>query len=179
MPDRTPSRDPATPANVAEIFDGIMSHTLGYVAANHGELAAHHLFFELYDRTFAFLEREFGPEAVEAYWASIADTRLGALEGLMRAKGFKGMEEYWRATLGQEGADYDMQVADDSFSVRVKSCPPNAWFRSRGLDKYPRYCDHCRVLYQRVGTRCGYAMEYFPPDEKAGLCCGARFTKLS
>jgi len=163
--------------NVSRIFDAILSHTMKHVAGKHGEPAAHRLFFELYDHAFTFLEREYGREAVVAFWESIADRQLGALEELMRTKGFRGMEEYWRATLGQEGADYEMKATEDSFWLRVKRCPPNEWFRKKGLAKYPNYCDHCRVLYSRVGERCGFAMEYFPADDKAGVCCGFRFTR--
>ena len=61
----------------------------------------------------AFLEREFGFEAVKTFWELVADRHLGPLEERMKAKGFKGMEEYWRATLEQEGADYEMKVIDD------------------------------------------------------------------
>ena len=162
--------------NVSRIFSDILVHTMKEVDARHGPHAAHRLFFELYDHTFTFLEREYGREAVQAFWESIADLQLGRLEQLMREKGFKGMEEYWRATLGQEGADYEMRTSDDAFFVRVKHCPPTEWFKARNLAKYPRYCEHCRVLYSRVGERCGYTMEYFPPDEQAGVCCGLRFT---
>src|SRR5437870_1804955 len=96
--------------DVSQLFNGIMSHTLDHVAEKHGEAATHHLFFELYNHTFSFLEREFGLEAVQALWESIADRRLCALEELMRTKGFEGMGEYWRQTLGQEGADFEMEV---------------------------------------------------------------------
>jgi len=163
--------------NISEIFGGILGHAMDHVALTHGEQAAHHLFFELYDHVFTFLDREAGSDAVQALWKSIADRQLGHLEQLMRSKGFRGMEEYWRATLGQEGADFEMNVNDDMFQLRVKRCPPNEWFKSRSIAKYPRYCEHCRVLYQRVGERCGFAMEYFAPDEQAGVCCGFRFTR--
>jgi hypothetical protein len=162
---------------VGEIFAGITSNMMRYVAERHGDKAMQHLFFELYDHTFTFLEREYGAAAVEAFWNWIADEQLGSLEHLMRTRGFAGMAEYWQATIEQEGATYDVQVSDDSFFLRVNRCPPNEWFRTRGIAKYPRYCEHCRVLYQRVAERCGFAMEYFPPDEAAGLCCGLRFTR--
>jgi hypothetical protein len=87
------------------------------------------------------------------------------------------MAEYWRAALGQEGADYEMTVTDGSFELRVKRCPPTEWFKANNLAKYPRYCEHCRVLYSRIGDRCGFAMEYFPPDDSRGTCCGFRFVK--
>ena len=169
------SRAPSV--QVAQVFESILSQTMRHVASAHGEAAAHHLFFELYDHTFAFLEREFGRDAVVQYWNFIADNQLGVLEDLMKRKGFAGMEEYWRATLGQEGADYTMKRTRHSFAVRVKRCPPNEWFKSRKIAKYPAYCEHCRTLYQRVGERCGYRMEYFPPDQKAGTCCGIKFVK--
>ena len=167
----------ASKVNVEEIFTGIMTGTMSHVSQQHGELAMQHLFFELYDYMFSFLEREFGFPAVKAFWESIADQQLATLEELMRTKGFQGMEEYWRNTLGQEGADYEMDVADDSFQVIVKRCPPKEWFKARQLEHYPRYCEHCDTLYRRVAERCGYAMEYLPPDAKAGTCCGLRITR--
>src|SRR5262245_62342602 len=95
--------------DVDQIFGRILTHTMDHVAAKHGDKAAHRLFFELYDHTFSFLEREHGFEAVQAFWESIADRQIGALEKLMRTKGFKGMEEYWRANLGPEGTDYEIK----------------------------------------------------------------------
>ena len=120
---------------------------------------------------------EFGFEAVQAYWDFIADRELSDLEGLMSAKGFKGMQEYWCATLGQEGADYEMDLTEDSLQLTVKRCPPVEWFKANNLEPYHRYCEHCERLYRRVGERRGFAMEYFPPNEKKGTCCGLRFTR--
>ena len=167
----------ATQVDVSTIFRDILNHTLNHLCEEHGEASMHHLFFELYNHTFSFLEREFGFEAVQAYWDSVADRALSDLERLMRTKGFKGMEEYWRATLGQEGADYEMHVTDDSLHVTVKRCPPVEWFEAKTLNPYRRYCAHCERLYRRVGERCGFAMEYFPPDVERGTCCGLRFTR--
>ena len=165
--------------NVADVFSGIMANTMNHVLEKHGEQAMHHLFFELYDHTFSFLDREFGFEAVQAFWDFIADRQLTVLEDLMKTKGFKGMEEYWRQTLGQEGADYEMEVTEDAFQVIVKRCPPTEWFRARGLEHFPRYCEHCEALYRRVGQRCGFDLAYFAPDPEGKTCCGLRFTRGS
>jgi len=165
--------------DVAEIFNGVMANTMSHVQQVHGEKAMHNLFFELYSQTFSFLDREFGFEAVHRFWDFIADEQLDVLESLMREKGFKGMEEYWRNTLDQEGADYEMQVTDDYFQLAVKHCPPTEWFRSKGIEHYPRYSEHCERLYRRVGERCGFAMEYIPPDKNKQTCCGFRFTRAS
>ena len=167
----------ASKVNVSRVFDRILSDTMQYVRREHGDEAAQHLFFELYNHTFGFLERQFGREAVTGYWQSIGDQSLGDLEHLMRTKGFKGMEEYWRATFGQEGADYEMQVGQDFFQTRVKRCPPVQWLKSAGVGCYPQYSEHCRVLYQRVADRCGYEVEYIAPDESTGACCGLRITR--
>ena len=167
----------ASKVNVSEIFDRILSDTMQHVRNEHGEEAVHHLFFELYNHTFGFLERQFGYEAVTRYWQFIGDRSLGDLEQLMRTKGFKGMEEYWRATLVQESADYEMEVGQDFFQCQIKRCPPVQWLKSQGVDCYPRYCEHCRVLYQRVADRCGYEIEYSAPDESTDNCCGIRITR--
>jgi len=163
--------------DVTKIFDRIMADTMGHVFEQHGEKAVHHLFFELYNHTFSFLEREYGFNAVRLYWEFIADHELSSLEHLMKTKGFKGMEEYWRSTLGQEGADYEMEVTGDSFKVIVKHCPPTEWFKAKPPEAYPRYCEHCDVLYRRVGKRCGFEMQYIPPNPDTGACCGVRFTR--
>ena len=164
---------------VSDLFNDIMAHTMRHVSDRHGEQAMHRLFFELYSHTFTHLEREFGFDAVREFWESIADSQLSDLENLMKTKGFKGMEEYWRATCGQEGADYEMDVTDDSFTILVKSCPPTNWFKDNNLEHYHRYCEHCNTLYRRVGERCGFQMEYIPPDPQKGTCCGLRFTEKS
>ena len=72
---------------------------------------------------------------------------------------------------------YEMDVTDDSFTILVKSCPPTNWFKDNNLEHYHRYCEHCDTLYRRVGERCGFQMEYIPPDPQKGTCCGLRFTE--
>ena len=167
----------ARDVNVSDLFNRMLADTMTHVAQRHGDQAVHRLFFELYDRTFAFLERELGFDAVLAYWDHIADNHLEELESLIRSHGFEGMARYWRATLGQEGSDYDMHVSDDRFELVVKHCPPRAWFKSRDIEHYPRYSEHFERVYRRVAQRCGYAMTYTAPDESAGTCCRLCMTK--
>jgi len=169
----------ATKVDVLEMFNGVMANTMNHVHQVYGEKAMQQLFFELYSHTFSYLDREHGFDAVEGFWDFIADQQLGALESLIREKGFKGMEEYWRNTLDQEGADYEMQVSDDHFRLTVIRCPPTEWFKLKNIDHYPRYCEHCEWLYRRVGERCGFKMEYFPPDKSKQTCCGFHFTRGS
>jgi hypothetical protein len=85
----------------------------------------------------------------------------------------KGQTTKWK-----EGTGYETDVTDECFRVRVKRCPPTAWFMVGGIAKDARYSEHCWVLCQGVGERCGFAMGYFLPDEQAGLCCVFRFTKI-
>ena len=163
--------------NVSGIFAQIMADTMRHVETQHGAEAAHRLFFELYSQTFAFLDREFGFEAVNRFWEYIADHELGPLEHLMRTRGFEGMEEYWSAVAAQEGAELEMHRTSDSFEVVIKKCPPCEWFKDKQLAHYPRYCEHCSILYARVAERCGFTMQYTPPDERTGHCCGLSFTR--
>ena len=162
---------------VSEIFAQIMANALCYVESEHGAQAAHHLFFELYSHTFAFLERELGFEAVTRFWEYIADHQLGPLEHLMRTRGFEGMEQYWSAVAAQEGGEFEMKRTADSFKVRIKTCPPCEWFKEKQLPHYERYSEHCKTLYSRVADRCGFTMQYTPRDEQTGTCCGLSFTR--
>jgi hypothetical protein len=163
--------------DVSGTFEHIIVDAMRYVEHAHGADVAHRLFFELYDHTFAFLDRELGFDAVKAFWEQVADHELGPLEELMRTRGFEGMEQYWSAVAAQEGGVFELHRTDDSFDVVVRQCPPCEWFARRGLPHYPRYSEHCSVLYARVAERCGFAMRYTPRDETTGTCCGLHFTR--
>ena len=167
----------ASNVNVGQILGEILAGTMGHLRDRHGDKVALQLFFELYNQTFNYLERELGFEAVQAYWKFISDQQMSVLENLVRTKGFEGMAEYWRNTLGQEGAQYEMDVKPDAFHVVVSQCPPVQWLKSRKLPLYGRYCDHCEVLYRRVLERCGYEVRYIAPDPKTGSCCGLHVTQ--
>jgi len=137
------------------------------------------LFFELYSAIFSHLDREFGPDAVDAYWRDIADSHLGDLESLMLRKGLEGMHEYW-STIGElERADFEMHMGDDEFELVVKHCPPTAWFAAANIDSYARYPEHCQTIYGRIADRSGFDMIYSAPREDEGTCCRLRFTPRS
>ena len=162
--------------SVTEKFSGILAGLLDYVAAEHGEHAAHRIFFELYSQIFTHLEQHHGPNALERYWEHLADTHLEDLDGLVAEHGLLGMQRYWGEVAEQEGAGFATELTDERFAITVQHCPPRAWFAQQGFAAFDRYHEHCPALYRRVAARHGYDTDYVPPDDAAGHCCKLTFT---
>jgi len=160
-------------------FAGILAGLMEYVEGEHGQEAAHRIFFELYSQTFAHLAQHHGQDALERYWRYLADTQLEDLDGLVAEHGLSGMQRYWGEVAEQEGAGFVTDLTDAQFSITVQHCPPRTWFAEHGFEAFAGYHEHCPALYGRLAARHGYAMEYEPPDDAAGHCCKLTFTAKS
>jgi hypothetical protein len=97
-----------------------------------------------YEWTFAWVEKNFGRDALLAYWKeAIADDSQLHAARLIKAKGFAGMEEYWGHTLAEEGAGYSSTRGETSFRIDMHECPSKGFLIANGLAQHPDYCDHC------------------------------------
>lgn len=101
-------------------------------------------FILLYDWTFEYLRRTYGPEAVEAYWVECIshDSQRHARE-LIIPHGFDGMEEYWGHTLAQEAAGYTMVRGEGVLRMDMHACPSQGQLKACGQSCYEDYCQHC------------------------------------
>ena len=127
-------------------------------------------FFGVYCATFEYIERTYGHEALEKYWAEyIADRFLAHLEALVAEKGIEGMKEYWGHTLAEEEAGYEITATEDSFRIDMHDCPALRWLREHDRMTYDDYCAHCPALYKRIMNRNGYSYQY-EYDPGAGRC---------
>lgn len=128
-------------------------------------------FIPAYSELFAFIEERHGKAALIRFWEGLTDEFLWNLRDLVAEKGLAGMHEYWTHTLGEEGGEYELSLADDEFRIEIRRCPSVAILRaSRHLKPYPDYCEHCKVLYKRVIEPFGFEVETTVHDAEQGRC---------
>lgn len=127
-------------------------------------------FILAYNELFKFLKERGGQPALDEFWKMISEKYLFNLDALVARKGIKGMEEYWRRSLDEEAADYDMTVTDDTFIIEMKQCPSVALLNKSRVRKFDSYCAHCEALYKPIIERYGYSygMDLLDPDR--GVC---------
>ncbi|NPV54875.1 MAG: hypothetical protein HPY71_15395 [Firmicutes bacterium] len=127
-------------------------------------------FILAYNEIFKFLKELGGQPALDDFWRNISQKYLLNLEELVSRDGIRGMEAYWRHTLEEEAADYEMTVTDDTFLIDMKQCPSVDLLNRSGVEKCDSYCAHCEALYEPIIERYGYSfrMELLDPDK--GVC---------
>ena len=121
-------------------------------------------FVYAYSEIFRFIENKDGYEAVQKYWERISDDSIQSTLGkaVDEAGGIKGCYDYWSHTLNEEAADFRMEYDDEkkTFSIEMRNCPSRGRLNESGKDYYPRYCEHCDLLYRRVLEPRGMKYDY-------------------
>jgi hypothetical protein len=131
-------------------------------------------FIAAYSELFKFLESRGGAAAVEGFWNYLSDRFLGNLRSAAAEQGLRGCWLYWSHTLGEEAADFTMELDEEAglFRIEMHHCPSMgrllAW---EYVEAYHDYCRHCDVLYRRVLEPLGF--EY---DIDLSQCHEARCT---
>lgn len=128
-------------------------------------------FILAYSELFKFLHERHGRGAVVRFWEELSDEYLKNLRDLARTRGLQGLRIYWTHTLEEEGAEYDMYMTPDTFTIEMHRCPSVAKLRrARHITPYRHYCDHCDVLYARVINDYGMCYRLEKIDEREGVC---------
>jgi len=120
-------------------------------------------FIPAYSELFKFLEEMGGYDEVMRYWLYISDTYVEPLLGpLVDQKGILGCWEYWTRALNEEAADFTMTLDLDKQELRseMHHCPSKGLLlQLKHMEPYPRYCDHCGVIYDPVLKKRGIGQE--------------------
>lgn len=131
-------------------------------------------FIPAYSELFKFIEEREGYEGVVAYWNQISDEyveyRLGEE---VRKSGLAGCYDYWAKALNEEAADFTMTLDEENgvFEDVMHSCPSKGrLLEFTHMEPYPRYCDHCDVLYRRVLEKFGFVCTYQLPRPTEKHC---------
>ncbi|NLC57062.1 MAG: hypothetical protein GX774_09515 [Armatimonadetes bacterium] len=114
-----------------------------------------------YDWTFAYLQREYGEEALRDYWEqAIARDSQAHARALIAAKGFQGMAEYWGHTLAEEEAGYVATAGANYYRVDMHRCPSLGFLLERGQQQFADYCEHCIGWIGPLMADYGFAIDH-------------------
>jgi hypothetical protein len=119
-------------------------------------------FIPAYSQLFKTLEQLGGKEAVESFWRYLSANFLENLRDLVMANGIRGCWLYWSRTLGEEAADFTLELDEDvgEFAIIMHRCPSKGRLLEwKHIEPYVDYCRHCDVLYREVLEPLGYTCE--------------------
>lgn len=129
-------------------------------------------FIPLYSEFFKYLHSRGGYDAVLAYWYHISDTSIGdptnphsmvyCIEKRIREghphAAFQGALDYWRHTGTEEALD-SRSVVDSKHPYNYSEllyCPSRGMLNDlEHISPYENYCEHCKVIYNRVLDKYG------------------------
>ena len=126
-------------------------------------------FIPLYSEFFKYLDKQGGYDAVLKYWYHISDTSIGDKTNphsmayhCDRLGGFEGALAYWNHTTTEEACDL-LNVIDlkERYAYgEMYYCPSRGMLNSlEHITPYEHYCEHCKVIYNRVLDKYGVAFE--------------------
>lgn len=99
-------------------------------------------FVRFYNEVFKFLEKR-GEKDLRDYWLEISrHQEIHCLE-LFKAKGLKGMAEYWTHIKEEENCDMTIREFDDHIEFEMHKCPSLSKVLDNDASPMERYCDHC------------------------------------
>ena len=127
-------------------------------------------FIPLYSEFFKYLAKNCGgDEAVHEYWNYLADYSLGDLTNpdslaskCERLGGFDGARAYWGKSIPEEACNtYGIYNPKLRYSYSImRYCPSKGMLNKlEHVEPYHDYCEHCRVIYDRVISRYGARYE--------------------
>ena len=119
-------------------------------------------FIPAYSELFKYIEQKKDKTAVVDFWNYLSDKFLTNLKDLVAINGIRGCWIYWNKTLGEEAADFTMELDEEAgeFSITMHHCPSKGrLLEYKYIEPYRDYCEHCDVLYRRVLEPLGYIYE--------------------
>ena len=137
-------------------------------------------FIPFYSEFFKFLEKKGGYDAVLEYWYNTSDKGLGdktnpnSLSSFCeKYGGFIGGIKYWEHTLTEEACDvqkiYDFE--NEYYFMNMRGCPSRGMLNKLDhIEPYHKYCEHCKVLYDRVLKKYGMTYEMDHSNIDKAMC---------
>lgn len=119
-------------------------------------------FILVYNEAFKFLEEQRGYAAVTRFWRRLGRAYLGPLRRQARRNGLRGCFDWWNEALRQEAADFRTTLDEHAgvLEIHLRRCPSKYRLLSLPhIEPYPRYCDHCAVLYRATLEELGFEYE--------------------
>jgi hypothetical protein len=105
-----------------------------------------HEFCGYYDWTFGYIQRHYGREALEDFWAkAIGRDAQRHYEQAGRKDGLRGLERTWNQTGVEEHCDWTFTLDEARNVLRwdMRRCPSRGYLLEHDLCACEDYCDHC------------------------------------
>ena len=126
-------------------------------------------FVRLYNEIFKFLERQ-GPDALDRYYARVADRQAFFTLEAFRRDGLKGMYDYWSRIKVEENCDLDLTLTDGCLELKMNVCPSLSKVLDNDAGACRSYCDHCPGWVGRVLAQAGHFMVYDIVSRTESVC---------
>lgn len=116
-----------------------------------------------------FLEKQYGPEGVEAFLKGLAKTVYKPLVEDLRERGLTALREHWETVFKTEDGEFEMHVEDETLVLQVHRCPAIHHLKERGYAIAPNFCEHTRIANEGICAAAGYdcSVEY---EQERGRC---------
>ena len=99
-------------------------------------------FVLFYNEIFKFLEKK-GPKELCKYYDRVAERQAEFCLPLFKAKGLKGMYEYWERIRIEENCDMEHDRNKSFYHLRMRTCPSLSKALKSATGPCRVYCDHC------------------------------------
>ena len=118
-------------------------------------------FVYFYNEIFKELEK-LGPEALDRYYARVADRQADFTLEAFRRDGLKGMYDYWERIRIEENCDLEavLDGRGEFYMLTMRKCPSLTKALESDAGPCDVYCNHCPGWVLRVITRAGYYNVY-------------------
>ena len=121
-------------------------------------------FIPSYSELFSYLDKQFGKEEVEKFWAYLFKPHGKGIPliNFLKKDGLRGAWNYWAGTLKEEAADCKRYFNEKEGWIYSETiyCPSKGRLlqleKELGIKPYPHYCDHCdyyRASLEKEGLK--------------------------
>lgn len=114
-------------------------------------------FVYFYNEIFKELEK-LGPEALDKYYARVADRQAYFTLEAFKRDGLKGMYDYWERIRVEENCEMINELDEKRgfYQSRMIKCPSLSKALESDAGPCRAYCNHCPGWVNRVISRAGY-----------------------
>lgn len=118
-------------------------------------------FVYFYNEIFKELEK-LGPEALDKYYARVADRQAYFTLDAFKSNGLKGMYDYWERIRVEENCDLVADLHEDEgyYQTWMRKCPSLTKALESDAGPCASYCNHCPGWVVRVVTEAGFYIVY-------------------
>jgi hypothetical protein len=117
-------------------------------------------FVRFYNEVFKFLESCGGKDALLRYYERISANQEAHCLDMFKARGLRGMFEYWERIRVEENCDMTNRVDKDCYSFTFHRCPSLGKVLDNDASPCAEYCRHCPGWIMPIMTKAGFFAVY-------------------